>query len=172
MFTQSAFSDPDIMQVELKNYIETKHKNLGWNRLLVDELKDQVDISFENADSFFKFDETIVKDALGDYQEEFIRITAEFTGENTAVGGGNPNLLPNYQKVLGTIASLRESQDGINQLTGLELAQNVTQDQLVEVSEQLEEGRKEALDRYIPYIIGGAAAYFILPKLFSTYLQK
>ena len=143
MFHQSAYSDPDIMRAQLKEYIETKHKNLGWNRLLVDDLKEQVDISFDNADSWFKFDETIVADGLNNYLDNFIRITSEFTN--------NPANLPNYEKVLNTLQSVIESQ---------------------EASKKMEQSRDEALDKYIPWVIGGAAAYFILPKLFSTYLTR
>ena len=164
MFHQSAYSDPDIMRAQLKEYIESKHTNLGWNRLLVDDLKEQVDISFDNADSWYKFNETIVHDGLNNYLDNFIRITMEFTN--------NPASLPNYEKVLNALQSIIESQHGIDQLSGIELAQNVTRDQVEEASKKMEQSRDEALDKYIPWVIGGAAAYFILPKLFSTYLTR
>ena len=164
MFTQKAYSDPDIMRVELKEYIESKHKNLKWNRLLVDDLKEQVDISFDGADSWFKFDETIVRDGLNNYVDGFIRITSEFTDD--------PANLPNYEKVLNALQSLISSQHGIDQLSGIELTQNVAQEQAEEISKKMEKSRDEALDKYIPWVIGGAAAYFILPKLFSTYLTR
>ena len=138
MFTQKAYSDPDLMRVQLKEYIESKHKNLKWNRLLVDDLKEQVDISFDGADSFFKFDETIVKDGLNNYVDGFIRITSEFTGD--------PSNLTNYEKVLNTLQSLISSQHGIDQLSGIELAQNVAQEQAEEASKKMQKSQEEALD--------------------------
>jgi len=165
MFTQSAYSDPDIMRAELKTYMASKHANLGWPQTMVNELVEQVDISFDEADSFFKFDETIVRDALRDYQEAFIRITVDFTG--------NPNqLLKNYQKVLNTISSLIETQYTVDQLSGLELAGNVAQDQIEEFSEKQEKARDDALQKYIPWVLVGVGAYFILPRIVTSYVRK
>ena len=165
MFSQSAYSDPDIMRAELKTYIASKHNNLGWPQTMVNELVEQVDISFDEADSFFKFDETIVRDALRDYQEAFIRITVDFTG--------NPNqLLKNYQKVLNTISSLIETQHTVDQLSGLELVGNVAQEQVEEFSEKQEKARDDALEKYIPWIIAGVGAYFILPRIVTSYVRK
>ena len=132
---------------------------------MVNELVEQVDISFNEADSFFKFDETIVRDALRDYQEQFIRITVDFTG--------NPNqLLKNYQKVLNTISSLIETQHTVDQLSGLELVGNVAQEQVEEFSEKQEKARDDALEKYIPWIIAGVGAYFILPRIVTSYVRK
>ena len=165
MFSQSAYSDPDIMRAELKTYIASKHNNLGWPQTMVNDLVEQVDISFDEADSFFKFDETIVRDALRDYQEAFIRITVDFTG--------NPNqLLKNYQKVLNTISSLIETQHTVDQLSGLELVGNVAQEQVEEFSEKQEKARDDALEKYIPWIIAGVGAYFILPRIVTSYVRK
>ena len=164
MFSQSAYSDPDIMRAELKTYIASKHNNLGWPQAMVNELVEQVDISFNEADSFFKFDETIVRDALRDYQEQFIRITVDFTG--------NPNILKNYQKVLNTISSLIETQHTVDQLSGLDLIGNVAQEQVEEFSEKQEKARDDALEKYIPWIIAGVGAYFILPRIVTSYVRK
>ena len=165
MFSQSAYSDPDIMRAELKTYIASKHNNLGWPQTMVNELVEQVDISFDEADSFFKFDETIVRDALRDYQEQFIRITVDFTG--------NPNILKNYQKVLNTISSLIETQHTVDQLSGLDLIGNVAQEQVEEFSENdvlYWKGRAEAYyTEYVCKNIADAAQdSFVSPAEGST----
>ena len=70
--------------------------------------------------------------------------------------------------MLTTLGELTQTSHVVSQLTGVGGLQNVVQEQLEEASKKGEKAR----DDYLPWIIGGAAAYFILPKLLQTYVRK
>ena len=87
MFEQAAYKDPQIMEKDLYDYIGRK----DWNKILIEDLQEQLEIAFDEAYSFFKFDETIVMDGLNNFVQRFIATTDEFTN-------GNPLVLKNYNK--------------------------------------------------------------------------
>ena len=77
-----------------------------------------------------------------------------------------------YQKVLNTISSLIETQHTVDQLSGLDLIGNVAQEQVEEFSEKQEKAREDAFEKYIPWVIAGVGAYFILPRIVTSYVRK
>jgi len=165
MFEQAVYDDPELYKIRLQEYFQKKSDTLGWNQEYIDDLKEAVQIAYEDNYSIFKFDTTITKEMGQQITNDFVRITAIYTNNN-------PSQIKNYDKVLNTLAELTQTSHAVSQLTGVGGFQNVAQEQFEEASKKAEKTRDEALDKYIPWIIGGAAAYFILPKLLQTYIRK
>ncbi len=165
MFEQAVYDDPELFKIRLQEYFQKKSSTLGWNQEYIDDLKESVQIAYEDNYSIFKFDTTITKEMGAQVTNDFVRITAIYTNNN-------PTQIKNYDKVLNTLQQLTDTSHTVGQLTGVEGFQNVAQEQLKEAAKKGEKARDEALDKYIPWIIGGAAAYFILPQILQTYLRK
>jgi hypothetical protein len=165
MFEQAVYDDPELYTIRLQEYFQKKSSTLGWSQEYIDDLKESVQIAYEDNYSIFKFDTTITKEMGAQVTNDFVRITAIYTDNN-------PSQIRNYDKVLNTLQQLTDTSHTVGQLTGIQGMLNVGQEQLAEASKKQEEARNEALDKYIPWIIGGAAAYLILPQLLQTYLRK
>ena len=161
MFAQNAYKDPKIMEKDLYDYIGRK----DWNKILIEDLHEQLEIAFDEAYSFFKFDETIVMDGLNDFVQRFIVTTDEFTN-------GNPLVLKNYTKVLNFLHVLQDSTHDIQAASGVSGMATIVEDQAIEVAEKSQKTSDDLWKKALP--IGGmvVAAYFILPKLLSTYMSK
>tara|TARA_R110002051_G_scaffold325825_1_gene431746 strand:+ start:4743 stop:5240 length:498 start_codon:yes stop_codon:yes gene_type:complete len=165
MFEQAVYQDPELYTIRLQEYFQKKSSTLGWNQEFIDDLKESVQLAYEDNYSIFSFDTTITKDMGIQVLNAFIRISAIYTDNK-------PEQIKNYQKVLTTLGQLTQTSHVVSQTTGLGGLQNVVKEQVEEMSKKQEEARNEALDKYLPWIIGGAAAYFILPKLLQTYVRK
>jgi len=165
MFEQAVYEDPELYKIRLQEYFQKKSDTLGWNQEFIDDLKEAVQIAYEDNYSIFKFDTTITKEMGIQVLNDFIRISAIYTDNK-------PQEIKNYQKVLTTLGQLTQTSHVVSQTTGVGGLQNVVQEQVEEASKKAEKARDDALDKYLPWIIGGAAAYFILPKLLQTYVRK
>jgi len=165
MFEQAVYDDPELFKIRLQEYFQKKSDTLGWNQEYIDDLKESVQIAYEDNYSIFKFDTTITREMAEQVQTDFERITAIYTNNN-------PSQIKNYNKVYTVLGDLASTSEVVKQTSGITGFSNVASNQFQEATKKGEKARDEALDKYIPWIIGGAAAYFILPQLLQTYLRK
>lgn len=164
-FTQQAYTNPQTMLVELQAYFDRLGKNNGWSEDFRIDVRNLVQQAYDDNYSFFSFDETIVQDMVKQVIFEF---------EQTAIleGKGNPEVIPRFQKVMNTLYNLSDTAFVVDQYSGVSGITNVAQDQLEEQSKKLEETRDKTFNRLVPILGIGLVAYFVLPRLAETYLEK
>ena len=67
---------------------------------------------------------------------------------------------------------LKELIDTTHFIKETESVINIAQDQAIEAAEDLQEKSDDTFKKFVPYIGLGVVAYFVLPKLLETYIEK
>tara|TARA_R100000773_G_scaffold44641_1_gene46814 strand:+ start:8234 stop:8719 length:486 start_codon:yes stop_codon:yes gene_type:complete len=159
MFTQNAYKNPSIMLVQLKEYISSVAKNNNWNNDYTENVLLIIQESYDNQYSFFKFNETIIKDFLLEFQMKFEEFTEMYTN-------GNVNFIPKYEKVMNVLRNLTETTQAIKEI---ESVSNIAQEQAIEAAEDLQQKSDDTFQKFIPYVGLGVVAYFVLPRVIREF---
>jgi len=161
MFTQSAYKDPSIMAVQLKEYLSSVAKNNNWNKIYQEDVIALVDEAYNDQYSIFKFDTTIVTDMLKQFQNEFEEYTIEFTN-------GSPQAIPKFDKVYNVLSEMIGTPFFIVQSQSLT---NIAQEQFEEGAKDLQKKSDEAFSRALPFVVGGAVLYFVAPRIIREFTK-
>lgn len=162
---QLAFTNPEQARDQFIEYLQRMQANQNWPVDLVAQLTALTLEIYNDVKSWFKSDTEETKEFWNLLSSGSASIINNFTN-------GNPSQIPKYNSFMAFLASASDTAFTVDQNTGLSGVANVAQEQLEEVSKDIEETRKKTTDKLPLYITLGLVAYFTLPKLLETALKK
>lgn len=154
-FSQEAYTNPNFMYLDLKDYVSSFSKNNNWPVDYKNNVLGIVEDSYNDSYSIFKFDSTIIYDFLNSFLQEFEDYTILYTRDN--VGS-----IPKYKKFVNVISELLGTRKFIEETTSIS---NIAEEQAIETAKQIQKTSDDTFKKLLPYVGIGAILYFVLPRV-------
>lgn len=154
-FTQEAYTNPNVMYSNLKDYVSSFGQNNNWPVDYKNNVLKIVENSYNESYSIYKFDTTIINDFLYSFLQEFEDYTIIYTRDNV-------DSIPKYKKFVNVISELLGTRKFVEETTSIS---NIAEEQAIETAKQIQKTSDDTFKKLLPYVGIGAILYFVLPRV-------